>query len=216
MRTNRTSTLSLLLTALLLPGLALAQAKSIEKVNGAIQTDAGVEYGSLETVNGAISVARGARAQGVETVNGGIQIGDQAQLASVETVNGGINAGREVVVFGDVETVNGGVSFDANSNIAGSVETVNGGIHLTATDIGNSIETVNGDISLLQGTRLKGDLIVRKPSGSWFSKSREPRIVIGADSVVEGELIFEREVELRVAASAKIGKVTGATVLPLE
>jgi hypothetical protein len=58
-----------------------------------------------------------------------------------------------------------------------------------------------------------GGILVEKPSTGWFNsnKSRIPRIVIGPRSVVEGALVFEREVELFVHASARIGEVTGAT-----
>ncbi len=206
-----------LLVAALLPALATAAPQSIDKINGAIRTEAGVEYGDLETVNGSISVASGTRAMSVETVNGSISIGDQAQVGGVETVNGGISIGKGVNVDGDVEAVNGGVSLGEQSEVAGGIETVNGDIRLTATQLEQGIETVNGDIEVLAGSVVKGGIIVRKPSGSWFKqKQRTPRVTIGANSIVVGELVFEREVELRVDPTAKIGKVTGATVQQLE
>jgi len=60
---------------------------------------------------------------------------------------------------------------------------------------------------------VRGGLLVEKPSMGWFNSgnSRKPRVVIGPGSVVEGALVFEREVELFVHASAKVGAVTGAT-----
>jgi hypothetical protein len=60
---------------------------------------------------------------------------------------------------------------------------------------------------------VRGGILVEKPSMGWWNsgKSRKPRIVVGPDSVVEGPLVFEREVDLLVHASAKIGPVTGAT-----
>ena len=39
---------------------------------------------------------------------------------------------------------------------------------------------------------------------------RIPRVVIGPNATVQGELRFEREVELFVHPSAKIGPVVGA------
>lgn len=210
--------MTLLAAALMLPLVAHAEPKSIDKVNGAIQTEAGVEYGDLETVNGAISVANGTRAKSVSTVNGGIVLGDSAQVSSVETVNGGISIGAGTLVNGGVETVNGGVSMAKQSEVAGAVETVNGDIKLNASRINLGIETVNGDIEVLNGSVVKGGIIVREPTGSWFSMGtqRTPKVVIGANSVVEGEMLFEREVELVVDPSATIGKVTGATLRPAE
>ncbi len=201
----------------LAPGAAVA-ARSIDKVNGAIRTEAGTDYDTLETVNGSIHVARGVHARGVETVNGGIELDEQSRVGDASTVNGGISAGRDVIVEGDLETVNGGISTDAGSEVIGKVETVNGGIQLRATRVGAGIETVNGDIEVLDGSTVKGGIIVRKPNTGWFStqKLRVPRVVIGANSVVEGELLFEREVDLQVDPTAKIGRVTGATVKTLE
>ena len=206
-----------LLVAALVPGLAMAAAQSIDKINGAIRTEAGVEYGDLETVNGSISVASGTRAKSVETVNGSISIGDQAHVTGVETVNGGISVGKGVNIDGDVETVNGGVTVGEQSEVVGGIETVNGDIRLTATQLEEGIETVNGDIEVLAGSVVKGGITVRKPSGSWFNqKQRTPRVTIGANSIVVGDLVFEREVELRVDSTAKIGKVTGPTAQQLE
>jgi len=208
----------LLSASLLLPALAQAEPKSIDKVNGAIQTEAGVEYGDLETVNGGISVASGTRAQSVSTVNGGIVLGESAHVESLETVNGGIGIGGGTLVDGGVETVNGGVSLAKDAEVAGAIETVNGGIKLNAARVNLGIETVNGDIEVLNGSVVKGGIIVRKPSGSWFSTGtqRTPKVVIGANSVVVGEMLFEREVELIVDPSATIGKVTGATAKTAE
>jgi len=57
---------------------------------------------------------------------------------------------------------------------------------------------------------VRGQLRVEEPEGNWFSrKQRLPRVVIGAGSVVEGELVFEREVELYVHPDARVGKQSG-------
>ncbi len=217
-RRNLSAATALFSASLLATSFAHADPKSIDKVNGAIQTNAGVEYGDLSTVNGDVSVAEDSTAQEVETVNGGITIGTRARVASAETVNGGISVRADALIEGDLETVNGGVSMAAGSSVIGRVETVNGGIQLTTAQVGNGIETVSGDIEVLAGSVVKGGIIVRKPTGSWFSMGtqRDPKVVIGANSVVEGELVFERDVELLVDASAKIGKVTGATAKTLE
>jgi hypothetical protein len=49
-------------------------------------------------------------------------------------------------------------------------------------------------------------------SSGWFvSDSHKPRIVIGPGAVVQGELRFEREVQLYVSDKATVGAVSGAT-----
>lgn len=187
--------------------------QSISHVNGAINADAGQHYGDLETVNGGISLGRGAVAEDVETVNGGVTLEDDVQISSAQTVNGGVHAGQRVKVEHGAETVNGGIHFGFNSHIGGDVETVNGGIVLQQTEVGGQVRTVGGDITVGAHSLLHGGIHIEKSHGfsmSW-GKPRVPRVVIGPNAVVEGKLAFEREVQLFVHPSAKIGTVTGAT-----
>ena len=191
--------------------LALA-ADDISKVNGSIQTQAGTTYGDLETVNGSIQLAAGVQANSVETVNGSVRIEDNVQAHSIETVNGAIRGGRNLVLTHGLDTVNGGIYVDRGSRIGGDIETVNGSIGLVAVQLGGDIETVNGDITVGIDSVVKGGIKVNRPSfGISLTAPRKPRIVIGPNAVVEGQLIFEREVTLLVHDSAKIGPVTGAT-----
>ena len=209
-----------LLFTVLLAAAGVAQAhderriRDIDKVNGSITAEAGQFYGDLRTVNGGIDLQRGAKVEDVETVNGGIEAGDEVVARSVSTVNGGIRFGQRAQVDGDVETVNGGIFFDRGSNVRRGVSTVNGGIGLVDTDLGGGIETVNGDITVGVGSHVKGGIRVEKPTGNWglrMGKPKVPRIVIGPNAVVEGNLVFEREVTLHVHQSARIGNVSGAT-----
>jgi hypothetical protein len=213
---NRTLLFTVLLAA---TGVAVAhdhaddRGRSIDKVNGGITAEAGRTYGDLSTVNGGIDLERGARVEDVETVNGGIEASDDVAARSVSTVNGGIRFGQRARIDGGVETVNGGIFIDRGGNVRRDVSTVNGGIGLVDTDLGGGIETVNGDITVGIGSHVKGGIRVEKPTGNWnfrMGKPKVPRIVIGPDAVVEGDLVFEREVKLFVHQSARIGNVSGA------
>ena len=186
--------------------------QDISHVNRGITAEAGRVYGDLETVNGGITVEEGVTADTVETVNGGISVGDRARVGSLETVNGGINAGEDVQVARSAETVNGGIRFGFRSSVGGGVATVNGGITLKQTRVQGRVETVGGDITVGNGSVVEGGILVDKPRGMSWGKKRIPRIVIGPNAVVNGTLRFEREVELFVHPSAKIGAVSGATV----
>ncbi|MGE8226221.1 MAG: hypothetical protein ACN6RK_10570 [Stenotrophomonas sp.] len=191
--------------------LALAS-DDISKVNGSIQTQSNTTYGDLETVNGSIQLANNVQARGVETVNGGVRTEDNVQARNIETVNGAIRAGRNLVISRGLVTVNGGIYVDRGGRIGGGVETVNGSIGLVATQVEGDIETVNGDITVGIDSVVKGGIKVNRPSfGISLTAPRKPRIVIGPNAVVEGQLVFEREVVLLVHDSAKIGPVTGAT-----
>ena len=207
---------ALFLALLLASPFAAAKGVDIDKVNGSVRTDANAEYGSLETVNGSVFVASGARAESASTVNGRIEAGKLAILGSVETVNGGIDLGDTVTVEGDASTVNGTIDIARGSRIGGNLETVNGEIDMIGTEVDGRIETVNGDITVGADSVVRGGILVEKPQGNWLwnnnnGKQKVPRIVIGPNARVEGTLDFEREVELYVHASAKIGTVRGAT-----
>lgn len=202
-------------------------APSLSKVNGSLTAEAGKAYGDLDTVNGSITVEEKAAARDVETVNGSIVVDVQAradgistvngkivlrngvQAESVETVNGSIVGVSNLRVAKDVEAVNGSIEIGAGSQVGGTVATVNGGIKLLAMKVAGGLETVNGDILVGDGTEVAGGILVSKPKG-WginWGKRKVPRIVLGANSVVHGELVFEREVELFVHSSAKYGRI---------
>jgi DUF4097 and DUF4098 domain-containing protein YvlB len=214
---NRRAVLALALATVLCAGAAspaYAQ-QDIDKVNGSITAEAGQRYGDLETVNGSIRLEDGATVDEASTVNGAIEGGDNVTARSVETVNGAIRFGRKAKIDGSVETVNGGVFLDRGSVVRDGVSNVNGGIGLVGTVVGGDIETVMADVTVGADSHVKGRIHVEKPNNhgfSWSSRHREPpRIVIGPNAVVDGPLVFEREVELYVHDTARIGKVTGAT-----
>ncbi len=207
---------ALLLTLALVSATGWAS-DNISKVNGAIHAEAGRSYGDVETVNGSITIDDGVTIREASTVNGSISVGNNVRAGSLETVNGAIKAGGKVEVDGSVEAVNGSVFFDRGSRIRDDVETVNGAIGLVDTDVGGNLETVTGDITVGVGSHVKGGIKVEKPKGNFNLKSsRVPRIVIGPNAVVEGPLVFEREVTLHVHRTAKIGPVTGATAKPFD
>jgi DUF4097 and DUF4098 domain-containing protein YvlB len=192
----------------------------IDKVNSSITAEAGQAYGDLSTVNGGIRIEEGARVDEAETVNGSIRADDGVRSGSLSTVNGSIHVGERAQVDGKIETVNGGIFVDRGGKVARGIETVNGAIGMVDTDLGGGIETVNGDITVGVGSHVKGGIHIEKPNQGWggfrMGKQKIPRIVIGPDAVVEGPLVFEREVKLYVHSSARIGSVRGATAVRFE
>lgn len=203
---------TLLAIALTLSVFSALADNDISHVNGGITAIAGQQYGNLSTVNGGIRLQPGAQAKDLDTVNGGIILGDNTQVSSVNAVNGGIKAGEHVKINGDANTVNGGVRLGFHSSVSGDVGTVNGRILIQQTEVGGRVHTVNGDITIGAQSYVHGGILVEKPNqvGISWGKPKIPRIVIGPNATVDGELRFEREVELFVHATAKIGKVIGA------
>lgn len=203
---------TVLFIALALGATPVFASEDISKVNGSIEAEAGRAYGDLETVNGSVRIGDGATTADAGTVNGGIRVGDKASTGSLETVNGGIRLGSNVTVNGGIETVNGEVFVDRGGKVKGGVETVNGAIGLVATQLGGGIETVNGNITVGVDSVVKGGIRLQK-NNSWLKmkNKRIPRIIIGPNAVVEGPLVFEREVNLYVHRTARTGPITGAT-----
>ena len=178
-------------------------------VNGSITIGEGATInGDVETVNGTIRIEQGATIGDAETVNGGLRVADNVKSENLSTVNGSIRVAGQVSVAGEISTVNGRIVVGGGSKVEKGVGNVHGEIELSGSEIGGDLLTVNGDIELADGAVIKGDLIVEKPGG-WNNSNREPRIVIGPGSRVEGTLRLEREVELFISESAEVGGVEG-------
>lgn len=181
-------------------------------VNGSITVGAdAVVTGGVKTVNGSIRVDSGARIENASTVNGGVRIAENVQADNLSTVNGAVKVGESAVVDGEIEAVNGGISVKKDARIARDVSNVNGQINLSGAEVGGDVSTVTGDVNVVDGSLVKGDLVVEKPSNwGWGNKNnRKPRIVIGPGSTVEGVINLEREVELYISTTANVGGVSG-------
>lgn len=201
-----------LTTALALAcGTALAAGDDVEKVNGSIHIESGQHAGNLGTVNGSIRVETGGSADKVSTVNGSITIGDNVSLTSVGTVNGGVEIGAGTRVSKTIEAVNGSIRLAKGADVTGHVSNVNGRYIIEGAHIGGGLETVGGDIEIGADSHIEGGLVVDKPHGWSWGKSRNPRIVIGPHAIVDGTLEFRRDVDLFVSDSAKVGTITGAS-----
>jgi DUF4097 and DUF4098 domain-containing protein YvlB len=182
-------------------------------VNGLIRVHAGKKSGDVTTVNGSIRIDADATVSAVRTVNGDIQVGAHATVQALHSVNGAIALDAGTRVNETVTSVNGALTLREDAQVGGAVSNVNGDIVLTRAHVAGDITTVNGGINLQQNSRVEGGILVRRKSSSgWFNREgNPPRIVIGPGSAVQGELKFERKVQLYVSDSATIGPISGAT-----
>ena len=183
----------------------------IDKVNGSIHVPDNATVGKLSTVNGSIHVGDGTHAAGATTVNGSIHLGANATIDALDTVNGGIHVGAGTKIARTIEAVNGSITLATGADVGGKVSNVNGSIALDAAHVGGGIETTSGDINVGANSRVEGGILVNKDN-SWFhfGISRDPRIVIGPHAVVQGDLVFRRDVQLYVSNSATVGRIEGA------
>jgi acetyltransferase-like isoleucine patch superfamily enzyme len=187
----------------------------LDKVNGSVNVEAGRHVGDAGTVNGSITIGHDAVVANAETVNGSIELGPHAHANSLQTVNGRIEIQTGAVVDHAASTVNGSLHLDTDSHVGGKLSNVNGDIQLDHAIVDGGVLTTGGDITIGAGSTVHGGLHVEKPGRSlWNNDKRKPKIVIGPAAVVEGPLQFDREVDLLVAPSAKIGPVSGAKPQP--
>lgn len=179
-------------------------------INGDVKVGRNADAGSsdFKTVNGNIRVEDGASVSDCATVNGELVFGDDTETGDLKTVNGSLKLGKDARVNGQIQLVNGSVRLNPGTIVSRDVGTVNGKIEMWATEVGGDVTNVNGGMLVTEGSLIKGDLIVRESGDDPHSKP--PRIVIGPDSRVTGELIFERPVKLFIHETAETGPISGA------
>lgn len=194
--------------------LAASDGSSITAVNGSVTAAPGKTYDTLSTVNGAVHVGSGVTANEAKTVNGHIEIENDAKVGNASTVNGSLRIGEGVTIEHEASTVNGSLSLAKRAHVGGDVSTVSGAIDLEGAEVGGSLTTRNGNIDLTEGAHVRGNIVVKKKNDSgWNWGKDEPlKVHICSTCVVDGELRFERAVELRVDTGARIGKVIGNEV----
>ena len=137
---------------------------------------------------------------------------EDAKLGEVETVNGSLDIRDGVTVARTASTVNGGVEIGQRSRVGGDVSTVSGEIEIDGAEVAGKVITTNGDIDLSDGARVLGGIHVRKNNSWGWGKDEPIKVHVCSTCVVEGDLRFDRPVELRVDQGAKIGKVVGESV----
>jgi len=193
---------------------ALAEGRSISNVNGSIHATAGQAYEKLSTVNGDVRVEKGASADEAHTVNGDIVLESETKLGSLRTVNGSLHIGEGADVAREISTVNGGIELEKRARVGGAVSTVSGDIEIDGAEVVGKLTTNNGDIDLTDGARVGNGIHVKKDK-SWNSgweRNDLVKVHVCSTCVVEGELRFDRPVELRVDQGGRIGNVIGESV----
>ena len=180
-------------------------------VNGSIHVPANLHSGTLGTVNGSIHIDDNATVTTASTVNGSIDLGAHATADSLATVNGEVTVDDDARVARGVTTVNGTMRLKSGADVGGRVHNVNGHIVLTGAHVAGGVQTVDGDIDVVGGSHVEGGILVEQSNGWLNFNPRKPRIVIGPGAVVQGDLRFERPVQLYVSDKATVGPITGAT-----
>ncbi len=173
----------------------------------AIERDIFIESGrsvqsSINVIEGDITIGSGCfiRAS-CRTVEGDIEVGRESMVANLQVVDGNIHVGRDVVVRRDVELVDGDIICRPGVVVEGNINAIDGRIEIENTVVEHDITTFDADIHLENHSRVEGDIIIRRSSGS-HGRRRHVRIEITGGSVVMGDILNKDEnVEVRVYLS---------------
>lgn len=181
----------------------------VSSVFGSLNVSDGKNVTDVSSVNGDITLNNNVTALEVDSVNGDIEVGDYVNVKSLETVNGDIEIGHHFDASKGVKTVNGSIQIGHSSNVEKNIETINGDIDLENTKIMGNVITRNGSISLMGKAHVYGDITFeRKNLNSRKGKfSSLPVLKIEQGSIVDGEIILEREVELEIDDAELLRKV---------
>ena len=195
----------------------LAAAGCHAGVNRTLRVDDGAETSrGLHTVNGSIRIGRDADVGGSSrSVNGNISVRDGSRVRSLATVNGSIEVAANVAVDGDLESVNGSVESGAGTEVSGDVATINGSLRLEGTLVQGKVRTHNGSVTLLDGSRIRQDVVIERSRGD--GARRRLKIKIRDGAVVEGDVIVkdrDRPVTVYLSAGGEVlGEIRGAEVV---
>ncbi len=189
-------------------------ARDLTAVNGSVTAEPGQTYDTVRTVNGAVRVSRGASAAEAKTVNGSLVLEEDTKVGTASTVNGSLRIGAGAAVAEEASTVNGSIALAKRARVGGDVSTVSGRIRLDGAEVTGKVITRDGDIELNDGARVHGGIHVREKGNnwSWNGSKLVVQVEICSTCVVDGELRFDRAVELHVESGGRIGRVIGDEV----
>lgn len=203
-----------------------APAPTLRSISDDLRTHPGRRYGQLESISGNVRIAARAIVEGAATTSGDIQVheeaavgpvrsisgnltvGAQAWVRRAETVSGHIALGLGVEVEEGVQSTSGTIKTDHGCRIKGDVTSTIGDIVLLGTEVEGDIHVVSGDLTVTAGSRVSGNIHLDRPASA---SCHRPRIVIGPDACVEGELLLDAPVDLFVHATAQTGPIMGAS-----
>jgi hypothetical protein len=171
--------------------------KDMTATNKSVTVGEGRTVENISSVNGSILIKNDVVANKVTNTNGQISIRDNVSVDSVKGVNGQIKIGEGFTSQDGIKNVNGQISIREGSKVGGDISTVNGSINLSSVTVEGGLETVNGSISLQQGSLVKGNIYFRGNSNGTYS-GKNPTLYISSDSAVDGDIILERPVELKL------------------
>jgi hypothetical protein len=154
-----------------------------------------------------------AAGENADTGSRSVRVPAGTAVGVIDTGSGSIELGAGSSVRGKIDSGSGSVDFNGVT-VEGPIDTGSGDISLVDCQLRDDLRTTRGEVKLEGSTRVDGDLIIRKSKcwGICWGDDQPTRVIIGAGASVAGEIRSERETELWVHETARIGKVSGAEV----
>lgn len=178
-----------------------------ENVFGDIEVPSGQEVNNVQSVNGSIKLSHRVTTGKVQSVNGNVEIGDWVRVAHIATINGNVTIGKHFKADHKIETINGDIKIGKKASIRGNLQTINGNIELHDVLITGLLHNMNGNIDLRGNTEISGDLIYKRDDEQSADNTKRPVLTIEKTVKIEGSIILERPVELRLSDPALGEKV---------
>lgn len=176
----------------------VADGDNFSSVNKSLTVKSGQTIGNASSVNGSLTIGDNVQANKITSVNGRLRLGENVTANKLSTVNGKLSADEGLNVSEEVTTVNGKIQISQNSEIGGKVASVNGTIDLKNVDVGGNLETINGNINIRDNTVVDGDIVFGSKNGKNYYNGPDPILSIENGSIVKGDIILRRPVDLEI------------------
>lgn len=180
----------------------------LKSTNGNVKIANRAVVDSVVSTNGNVHINGDAEVGSAHSTNGNVVVGNGVRLRSVNTACGDITLGFNVNVEAQVESTTGDIRAEHGCRIKGRVASVGGNIVLNGTDVKSGLAFVGGNVTVTGGSHVHGGLHLQPPVNEM---QHLPCVVIGANSRVDGQLVFEAPVTLYVHSTARTGGIVGAS-----
>lgn len=167
---------------------------------------------SINVIDGNITIGSNCDVRAnCRVVDGDIEVGHDSEVRTLQLVDGQIRVESDVLVDGDLQLVDGEVVCSRGVEVKGDIHTVDGTIEVDRTLVQHDVTTYAADISLLNGSRVKGDIVIKR-SDDRDGHYRRIRIEIAGGSIVEGDIRVRDEDADVVIYLREGGRIEGRVI----
>jgi cytoskeletal protein CcmA (bactofilin family) len=196
-----------------------ATATSADTTSGDVELGFGARIlGKIDVTSGDVTLGINASAGSIDTTSGSIRLGGGASSKGIDSTSGSVDLAPGAVVRGKIDTTSG-IVVGQGAQIFGAIDTTSGDISLTTSRVSGNVLTYSGRVHILTRSHVSGNVVLRKPNCDWNlfgnCSARETTVIIGAGSIISGNIIAERPIRLYVHPTAQVNGVIGSNITKL-